>query len=680
MKARLALAGVALLAGLGLLWRARATAPARGASVLLVTVDTLRADRVGAYGSRAGATPHLDALAAAGTLFEEARSPVPLTLPAHATLLSGLEPPRHGARDNGLYVVADDVPTLATLLKPRGYATGAFVGAYVLDRRFGLARGFDHYDDALDRRAREGSTLEAERRCDVVAASARAWLATAPTPFFAWAHFYDPHAPYDPPADLAPRFPGAPYDAEVAAADRCLGAVLSAARARAGDALVVAVAADHGEALGEHGERTHGFFVYDATLRIPLLVAGPGIAAGARRGGIARLADVVPTLLANLGLDPPAGLDGHDLLGGPPRREAYAESLYPRSLGFAPLHSLRVGRHKWIRAPEPELYDLEADPGETTNRADEPALRATRDSLDAALTAALARQRDAAAASDPAVAERLRALGYVAAAPDVASAGAGRDPKRGLAQWRLVEEAVAREARGDREGAIGALRQAQAAVPDNAALARLLASALRRNGRAAEAADVLSRHDQPDAVFWHEQALALAAAGRLDQALAAEERAIALNPSLPEPHNHHGVLLAGRGRAAEALQAFDRALALDPNGARAWTNRGHALRELGRGDEARQCYERAVALSASDPDPLNGLGVLAVVAGDAAAGAALFEQALQREPGHAEARLNLAVACVQLGRLADARGLLDGLVRDAPAPIRERARRFRAEF
>lgn len=670
-------AGLALLcAGLAtalLLWGRRGPTP----SVLLVTIDTLRADRVGAYGSTAGATPRLDALASAGTLFETALSPVPLTLPAHATLLSGLEPPRHGARDNGLYVVGDDVATLATLLRPRGFATAAFVGAYVLDRRFGLARGFETYDDALDRRAREGSTLEAERRCDLVAAAARSWLARAEGRFAAWVHFYDPHAPYDPPADLAGRYPG-PYEAEVAAADRCLGTVVDAARARAGDALVIAVTSDHGEALGEHGERTHGFFVYDATLRVPLVLSGAGVPRGERRAGVARAADLLPTLLARLGEPSPAGLDGVDLFSGAPRQEAYAETLYPRSLGFSPLFSLRVGRHKWIRAPRGELYDVERDPGETRNLADDPTLADVRARLDAALDRALAAQRDGAAAADPAVAERLRALGYVAGAPGSEAAAPATDPKDGLHAWRRVEDAVASEARGEMAEAIRSLQAAVAERPDNAALARLLAGALRRSGRALDAADALSTHDVPDPLFWHERALALAAADRVDAALEAEDRALALGPSLPELHNHRGVLLARRGQPAAALAAFDHAIALDPNGARAWANRGNALRELGRVAEARAAYERAAALSPSDPEPLNGLGVLAVLAGDAEAGAAYFERVVAADPEHAEARLNLAIARLTQGRLEAARPLLDEVCRGRQTPVQRRACDLRA--
>ena len=235
MKGRVlvvALVAVAALVALRL-WR-RAPAARPQPSVLLVTIDTLRADRVAAYGGDASLTPNMNALAGQGAVFEEALASVPLTLPSHATILSGLEPPHHGVHDNGTYVFPGDRETLATLLKARGYATAAFIGAYVLDRRFGLARGFDVYDDAIERRDTGGSVLESERRGDVVVAAAQAWIERQGGPFFAWVHLYDPHAPYDPPSPHRERLAARPYDGEVAFADECFGRLVNAARRQGG--------------------------------------------------------------------------------------------------------------------------------------------------------------------------------------------------------------------------------------------------------------------------------------------------------------------------------------------------------------------------------------------------------------------------------------------------------------
>jgi len=673
-----AIAGALLMAGLAgvALWRGRAAA-GHGASVLLVTIDTLRADRVGAYGARTGATPHLDALAARGTVFEHALASVPLTLPSHASILSGLEPPHHGVRMNGRAVFPPDRPTVTTVLKDRGYATAAFVAAYVLDRRFGLGRGFDHYDDQVERRREGASVLESERPCTAVSAAAQSWLAAGQGPFFAWVHLYEPHAPYDPPSPYREQQAGRPYDGEVAAADACVGRLLAAAEARAGRRLVVAVTADHGEALGEHGELTHGFFVYEGALRVPLVIAGPGVPV-ARRPGLARAVDLVPTILAAVGAPIPAGLDGASLLSGPPREEAYAETLYPETFGWAGLRSLRRGALKYIDAPRPELYDVEADPGEernilATRSADAERLRRGLEALRATERAALP------AADDPEVAEKLRALGYVATAPPAPS-GPRVDPKDALVSWRRFEDAIWADARGEHERAAAALGELVRGEPGNAAFRQALAAALRAAGRPAEAAAALGPLETiapSDPMAWHERSIALDAAGDIEEAMRSERRAIALDPSLPEPHNHLGSLLARAGRAADALDEFTRAATLDPNNAGAWNNRANALRALGRRAEAVEAYRTAARLAPRDPGPRNGIGVLAIEAGEVDQAVALFQEALAIDPDYHEARLNLAVAEVRRGRPEAARAVLTELLRRRPdAPVAPKAAAF----
>lgn len=655
------------------------TAGAAKPSVLLVTIDTLRADRVGAYGYGQARTPNLDALAREGVTFVEAVSPVPLTLPAHATILSGLEPTHHGVHDNGTYVFPDDPPTLPTALKAQGWATGAFVGAFVLDRRFGLARGFDEYDDRIGRRRTGSSVLESERPCDAVADAAAKWIGAQQGPFLAWVHFYDPHAPYEPPAPHRDEHPGRPYDGEVAYADACLGRVVTAARARAGDRLLVAAIGDHGEGLGDHGERTHGFFVYQSTLRVPFVLAGPGVPRGEKRPGPARAADLLPTLLARAGIAPPSGLDGRDAMAGP-AREAYAETEYPASLGFAALRSLRIGGLKYIDAPRPELYDLGSDPAEARDLASARPDDVRR--LAAALAAARRGARSGIVSADPAVAERLRALGYVGG-PGAAAAG-GEDPKDAIALWRRFEEASWAETRGEHAQAIRMLRSLMAERPRNAAFRRALAAALRGAGRAGDAATVLEAvtpEMAADPLSWHERALALSAAGRAREALEAEDRALALNPLLAEAHNHRGTLLAALGRLPDALAAFSEALRLDPNNADALTNRGNALRGLGRRDEAARDFAAAASRDPSAAGARNGLGVLAVEQGDLDRAGALFAEVLAFDPGYHEARLNLAVVEFRRGRVEVARTHLQEIVRRAGATdVGRRAAAFLREM
>jgi choline-sulfatase len=653
----------------------RAPLPETPASVLLVTIDTLRADRVGAYGAGPGRTPQIDALAAQGLLLEDAWASVPLTLPSHATILSGLEPPHHGVHDNGAYVFPAEPATLATVLAGRGYATGAFVGAYVLDRRFGLARGFDYYDDRIERNAQGASVLESERRGGEVARAAEEWIGARTGPFFAWVHFYDPHAPYDPPAPQREAFAGRAYEGEVAYADASLGRVLAAARARAGARLLVAVTADHGEGLGEHGERTHGFFVYGATLRVPLVLAGPGMPSGERRRGVARSVDILPTLLARLGVPTPPRLDGVDLLGARPN-EAYAESLYPQTLGWAPLRALRVGSLRYVDAPRPELYDLAADPGETRNRIAERAPEAER--LRGALAVLRAQERAPSRAGVSAeTAERLGALGYVSGAAAPAAGEALRDPKDALALWQRFEEASWTAARGDDAGALPVLRALVRDEPGNAAFRRALSTSLRRTGHAREAAALLAGGQAADATAWYERALALAEAGDVAQAVASDERALALDPSLPEVHNHLGVLRARRGEMPRALAAFDAVVRLDPNNALGHANRGNALRSMGRLPEAKDAYEAALRASPRNVDALNGLGTLAVLGGAPDEAVVLFRRALEQQPDLAEARLNLAVALLKGGHPDEARAAVEDLLTRAPTgDVAARARQL----
>jgi Flp pilus assembly protein TadD len=442
--------------------------------------------------------------------------------------------------------------------------------------------------------------------------------------------------------------------------------VVAAAEARAPGRLVVAATADHGEALGDHGELTHGFFVYESTLRVPLVLAGAGVPAS-RRPAPARAVDVMPTLLARVAVSAPAGLDGGDLLGSPRGAEAYAETQYPETMGWAGLRALRVGALKYIDAPRPELYDLGVDPGETRNLAGTRSADAER--LERGLDALRATERTAVTTDDdPEIAEKLRALGYVAAGA-VTTPGPRLDPKDALESWRLYEDAIWADARGEHAAAAKALHSLVQREPANPAFRQALAAALRAADRPAEAAEALRTLETiapSDPVAWHERAIALDAAGQLEEAMRSERRAIALDPSLPEPHNHLGSLLARRGQHAEALAEFTRATVLDPNNAGAWTNRANALRATGHPREAAEAYRTASGLAPRDPGPRNGLGVLSIENGDLDGAVALFEEALAIDPRYHEARLNLAVAEVRRGHPAAARAALETLLQGRP--------------
>lgn len=406
--------------------------------VVLVTIDTLPADRVGCYGCPLVRTPFLDRLARSGLQVIDAVSPAPITLPSHATILTGVDPPVHGVRDNGMFLLPDEAVSLPERL-PAATPKAAFVGSFPLQERFGLAQGFDVYDDDFGAsRDRRGPP---ERTADAVFDRASAWLADAGEGAFLWTHVFDPHAPYRPPrpyAEAARALHGAgDYEGEVAFADREFGRFLRRIGEAASDrGATVIVAADHGESLGAHDELTHSIFVYDATQRVPLLAAGPGFAPRLEAQP-RRLVDVAPTILETFGVEVPADLPGWSLRDESGDDEAYVESKYPELMrGWSPLHGVRTSDWKYIRAPRPELYDLHRDPGElhdvTEAHPDVAADLSAR--LDAILADAAERATGNASAGgmDAETAERLRSLGYVATIDPGSAVDARVDPKDGI--------------------------------------------------------------------------------------------------------------------------------------------------------------------------------------------------------------------------------------------------------
>lgn len=605
--------------------------------VLLITVDTLRADHVGAYGALGAHTPRMDTIAEGGVRFAAAISPAPLTLPSHATLLTGREPPAHGLRHNGVHRLPDEVPTLAEHLGAAGYATAAVVGALVLDRRFGLARGFDHYDDEMGSR-RSDTVGYAERRAEQVVDAALGWLDGAPRRWFLWVHFYDPHAAYDPPRGFASAFARRPYDGEIAYVDAQIGRLLDGVRARFGEGgLLVALASDHGESLGEHGEWTHGYGVYDATQRVPLILNGPGVPAGQVVSAVVGLADLAPTLLARTGAEPLPGASGRDLLSVSPDASeetgaagtAYLETLATQiDFGWSPLLGVRSASHKYVRAPRPELYDLIEDPGETRNLAgDRPELAAE---LDRALAAHLkgARASEPVAGLEEGDRALLRTLGYVAPAavdPGLALGEVGgTDPKDGMPSLRVMVEA---------ETALTAGRPGEAL------------SLLLPLGEAGEAGAAVSA------------LRAAAALGAADPVQAERDaRAVlAVEPGRSDVLVLLGQSLEIQGRSDEAGAVYAAVTRLDPRSAAGWTGLGRSYEQRGSTEPAAEAY--AEALERADPTRAEAswrLAALEIEAGHrdvAEARLATVIPGLLSEPA---AAIRLAYAEHRVGRRAAA--------------------------
>ena len=541
---------------------APAALPAR--HVLLITIDTLRADHVGAYGAPGARTPVLDGLARDGVRFERAWAPTPITLPSHASLLSGQYPPSHGARHNGIAIGAA-VPTLATTLKEVGFATGAFVSAFPLDRRFGLARGFDVYDDELPR-SEDGRPLNERPGAETVT-RAIAWLsAHGDARVFLWVHLFEPHAPYGVPGSGASV--EARYADEVATADREVGRLTGALGDRASSTLIVATA-DHGEAFGEHGETGHSLFVYDSTLRVPLLLRGPGIPHGLRVAADVSLVDVAATVTALAGVQGFSS-EGQSLVpaltgGAIEPRAIYAESFAPLfDFGWASLRSVREGGWKYIAAPRPELYDTGRDPAEATNLASTDDDRRAR--LDAIVSRWSAAEPPAAVSAAPAdVAARLGALGYVSGARRPAPGVARPDPKDRIDIAARIALVTSGEVQG--EARIAALQAVLTADPGNPqAHLRLGFAELERDRCDAAGPHLQAALDAgvPSADAGLGLAECLGRAGNVEGARRALAAALQAEPGNPVATANLGILALEQDRPAEAIPLLREALAREP--------------------------------------------------------------------------------------------------------------------
>jgi arylsulfatase A-like enzyme/Tfp pilus assembly protein PilF len=608
---------------------------------VLITLDTVRADHLGSYGYAAAKTPWLDRLAAEGVRFAQASAAVPLTLPSHSSMLSGLLPPHHGLRNNGSGSFPDGKETLATLLSTQGWRTGAFVGAFVLDRRFGLSRGFQTYDDEIERAPGATVALEAERPGREVMDRALSWLGQdTGKPFFLWVHLYDAHAPYSP-----------SYDGEIAKVDEQVGRLLQELERRGlSGSTVVAVAADHGESLGEHGELTHGLLLYEPTLRVPLLVKAPGLAARVIETPVS-LVDVGPTLAGLIGKPLPGTLDGRDLSTAlregkePAPADVYAETQYPAVFGWSPLSALRRRDLKYISSPKPELYDLTRDPKESANLAGEQTMEGFAARLAAIESGAVETQKLPA---DAETRSKLASLGYVGGGSALKkTVRTGRNPVEAVDLFQRFERAHNLLGSGDAQAALSELEALVAADPENPVFRGKLAQAWKERGELGRAVPLYRQaaEDAPDdPEAWYNLATALQQAGQTGEAREALTTAMHLDPSRPEAHNTLGIVHLAEGKPDAARQEFELAAQLDPRNAHALNNLGNVLRGLRRPEEAADAYRRALAAAPRYAEPLNGLGTLEVERDRPAAALSYFEQALRLAPRYHEVRLNRAIA------------------------------------
>ncbi len=613
-------------------------------NVLFITIDTLRADHLGCYGYPHIQTPHIDRLARAGARFTQAYTPVPITLPAHTAIFTGSFPMATGMHDFSGNKLSSNAVTLARALRDNGYTTAAFIGSAVLDSRFGLNHGFETYFDHFDFSRLDETNLDRmERRGDLVMDEALRWLKLNPRrPFLLWVHLYDPHFPYTPPEPYATRYRTHPYDGEIAFADAQVGRLMTFLKAQGlFDTSVIVVAGDHGEGLGEHGEKTHGFFIYNSTLHVPLIIRIPGALPRVVEDEVS-LVDVMPTLLQELKISVPASVQGRSLFGqilggsgqsGGSVSQLYAETYLPLlHFRWSQLRGLQSRALKYIDAPRPELYDTRADPHELKN------LYSTRQSvaheMHERLYGLIRRFTPAAGGTvaekeltDPALLERLRSLGYVAVSAGSFVEASGKplpDPKDRIQVYELFSEAMTDGQHGRYEESLRKLREAEKTEPASLPIRYLAALDYYRQKDfrlAIEQFKFAVEIDPKFALATYYLGLTEVEMGDMDAALASFQRALELDPTNFSAAYNLGAVYLKKNRVEDALRQFQRAFEINPNYAQAYEALGELDLYLGRTEDAVRSLERAVELV----------------------------------PGLARAHYNLGRAYQALGRAADAR-------------------------
>ncbi|MFB3922030.1 MAG: sulfatase-like hydrolase/transferase [Terriglobia bacterium] len=607
-------------------------------NVIIITIDTLRADHLACYGYRRIQTPNIDSLASTATRFSRAYTPVPITLPAHTALFTGSFPMATGVHDFAVNKVPASAVTLAEILRQNGYATGAFIGAPVLDSTYGLNQGFETYFDNFDfSRLDEARADEIKRRGNIVVDEALSWLKqTSRRPFFLWAHLYDPHYPYTPPEPFATQYRDRPYDGEIAFADAQVGRLMAFLKETGSftDSVVV-LASDHGEGLGDHGENKHGFFIYNSTIHVPLLVKVPG-AKPRLAGEEVSLVDVMPTVLQILRIAIPPSVQGRSLLSqilGRPAASSsniYAESFLPLlHFSWSQLRSLQWRGLKYIEAPHPELYDTVADPRETKNlfdvrQADAHLLRDRLFTILRRYTPVTGETSNEKALADPALLERLQSLGYVAISSGTFADNSGKalpDPKDRIQVYELFWEAMAAGTHGRYEESLRKLREAEKLEPDS--LPILFLTAL----------DYFQMKNYPQAIGFF-------------------NRILILKPKYAPPYYYLGVIYAQGSNIEVAVANFKKALELDRTNFSAAFGLGAAYLKVQRVDDAAAAFQQAVQINPNYAEAYAALGEIYLNQQRLDDAIDVLEKAVKFAP-------RMSVAHLRLGQAYEAKGLAD---------------------
>ena len=641
-------------------------------NIVLITIDTLRSDRVSSYGSNLVDTPNIDSFASDGVLFSNAASTVPFTLPAHSSILTGLYPPGHGIRENVGYTLDDNIPTLAEVLSEGGWSTAGFVSAFVLDRRWGIGRGFDHYFDDFDLAEFDTANLSSVQRSgDVTIGEAVRWIDGRPqdAPFFLWLHLYDPHDPYTPPEPFKSQYPAHPYDGEVAYTDSLIGDFRKALEERGllARSLVV-LTADHGEGLGDHGEGSHGFFVYDSTIHVALIVRPPSDSGAGRVVDTAvSHVDIFPTILDSVGLAAPKAVHGQSLLpmiAGEKvelDRGVYSESLYPLlHYGWAPLRVIRTDSRKLISAPRPEVFDVVADPREVRNLSlDQPDITADLEQRLADLRSKIESDAPAAGAApdiDSETLAQLQALGYAAGQGGVSldeeTDRPRADPKDKIKIHRTIMRAQSLMGENE-EAAEKTLLAVLETDPDVLDAHQMLGQLATTQQRFEEALGHFRHALELDPAHKNSlmgMASSYRALGSKEEALVGYRRVIEVSG----PDTRASLAIAdiefNLGRFDEAVKALEEAAETTEAPALIHNKLGEVRAEQGRSGEAMTLFAKAIGEKKDFALPHFNIAVLYEERGEAEPAIANYEKAIELAPKYHEAQFNLGRLVGYLGQ------------------------------
>jgi len=674
-------------------WRHSLLTPAKRDSqlnVLLITLDTTRADHLGCYGYRQAETPNIDWLASQGVRFAQAYAQVPLTFPSHCSIMTGTYPLYHGARNNGTYHLHPDILTLAEAIKSHGFQTAAFVSSFTVDSRFGLDQGFDLYDDNF-KPGQAFKAVNAERRAEEVFQPFSAWLEKRDNrPFFCWLHFFDPHLPYDPPSPFKEKFLANPYDGEIAYMDFYVGQVIAKLREKdLLDRILIILAGDHGEGLGEKGEEGHGVFLYEESLQVPLILyAGERLPARKVVKGRVRLIDIMPTILDMLKMPLPAKIQGQSLLTSLGQRSLkdrpnYIETYFPReNYGWSELTGVMDGRWKYIQAPREELYDLHNDPEEKNNWAQQKTEVVAK--LKEKLTAYFQAYSSSFAQKKPLTEEereKLRSLGYVALTEETAS-GNLPDPKDRLDELKLITAAEIMEFQQKFEAAAELYERILALRPEAPTNYVNLALVYARLNRFDQAVDILEKgvaRIPHSLVLLSRLGHTYLVMGRLKKAFDTWQQVLNLDPEYLDGLLSSGWILDLMGEKEGARKFYEKALAIEPENKFLRKNLAFNLATTGNLEEAIKIYEKLAADFPEDEEIWQNLGIAYGYAANIDKAVECLERAISLKPTPT-AYLNLAVAKKKKGDLAAAIKYLKLYLENAEGESKEKVYSARAEL